>query len=314
MKIAFIGNFVTTSTETHHKKTFEKLGHTVIPFQENRTSVAEIMQEAVNADMLYYTHTHGWRVDTDEKIKWMFVELKRLNIPTVGFHLDLWLGLEREKDLHTDPYWRIEHFFTVDKYMADHLCQNTNTKGYYLPPGVVEDECILGTPNHEKYPYEIIFTGSGHYHPEHKYRGELIKWLKETYGDKFGHYGSGGLPQIRGLELNNLYATAKIVIGDTLCKNFNYGYYFSDRLVDVPARSGFMIFPYIQGVEMMFDIGRELITYKFNDFAELKEKIDFYLLNDEKREQIRLAGFKRAKESHTYTRRLQYIIDTLNLK
>lgn len=313
MTIAFIGNHSAEhSTENHHRKTFEKLGHTVIQLQENKTTVDEVMKHAVNADMLYFTHTHGWKFGTDAEVVEMFQTLRRLNIPTVGYHLDLWLGLEREKDLKNDPYWNIEHFFTVDKAMADHLNEHTETKGYFLPAGCFEDDCYIAEPNYQKYPHEIIFTGAKLYHHEWPYRQKLIEWLHKTYGSRFAHYGNGGLPVIRGSELNVLYSSAKIIVGDTLCKDFSYEYYFSDRLFEVPGRGGFMIFPNIRGIEFMYEVGKEIITYTFEDFEWLQNKINHFLRTDNpRREEIRLAGHNRVKSAHTYTHRLKQLLQTL---
>jgi hypothetical protein len=176
---------------------------------------------------------------------------------------------------------------------------------------VFEDECVLGTPNLEKYPHEIIFTGSKGYHKEFPYRGQLIDWLHSTYGNRFAHYGGGGLPTIRGLELNNLYASVKIVIGDTLCKNFDYPYYFSDRLFEVTGRGGFMIFPYIKGVEDYFRNMDEIALYNYNDFEGLSAMIDNYLVKDEIREAMRFTAFERTKNEHTYTHRLKTILNTI---
>lgn len=314
MIILFIGNFeVDYCTEVHHKKTYEKLGHTVIPFQENRTSALEVMKYLLGADILVWTHTHSWRVDSNENIIKMLSAFRKKNIPTVGYHLDLWKGLEREKDLSSDPYWNIEHFFTVDKLMADWLNENTNTKGHFLPAGVFEDECYIAEPNHEKYPHEIVFTGSKGYHKEHGYRPKLIEWLQRTYGDRFAHYGGGGLPTLRGHELNVMYASAKIAVGDTLCKGFDYPFYLSDRAFEQPGRGAFTIFPYIRGIEFMYELGKEIVTYKFADFGQLKALIDYYISEHGKyeREQIRLAGHIRAKNTHTYTHRLSQLLETL---
>lgn len=315
MNILFIGNHIPShSTETHHRKTFEKMGHTVIQIQENNTSIKEISDKFVDVDLVYWTHTHSFRFGEPAEVVKLFSEIKEL-VPVIGYHLDLWLGLERQKDLSSDPYWMcLTHFFSVDKLMADWLNEHTAIKGYYLPPGVYEDECYIAEPDRIKYPHDIVFTGSKGYHKEYPYRGILIDWLQKTYGDKFAHYGGGGLPGLRGHELNTLYASAKVVVGDTLCKGFDYPYYFSDRLPETTGRGGFLIFPFIKGVEIMYDLGRELIAYKYGDFEDLKVKIDYYLNNDEKREELRLAGHKRAKASHTYTQRLSHIMETLNIK
>lgn len=315
MKIAFIGNFEAEfSTENYHKKSFEALGHEVICFQENKTSVQAILEKAFECDFLYWTHTHGFKIGHPKDIQNMFKRLKAAGKPTVGYHLDLWLGLQRENDLKSDSYWNIEYFFTVDKLMADWLNNNTNTKGYFLPAGVPESECFIGTPNLKKYPHEIIFTGSKGYHKEYPYRVQLIDWLRSTYGSIFEHYGGGGKETIRGKELNNLYASAKIVIGDTLCKGFTYPEYLSDRAFEVPGRGGFMIFPYIEGVDRHFEPNEEVVFYEYGDFEGLKATIDHYLKDDKNREEIRLKGFERAKSEHTYKHRIEHILNTIFLK
>lgn len=332
MRITFVGNFdVPFSTESHHKWTYEKLGHEVIALREAKTSKEVILENALKSDLLVWTHTHGWITEGMEEI---FRICKEKNIPTVGYHLDLFKGISREINLDTDPYWNIEYFFTADKNFVPDL-KAKGIKAYYLPAGVVENECYMAEPDRQRFPHDIIFTGSKGYHNEWPYRSKLINWLQETYGDKFGHYGGDGIGNIRitGDDLNILYASAKIVIGDTLCKGFDYPDYFSDRLFEVTGRGGFMIFPSIEGLNDMFQVGNEyalnaikdiidpkisdlqhrceLVIYTFDNFDVLKNTIDYYLEHDEDREKIRLAGFHRTKKDHTYTKRLEYLLKTV---
>lgn len=312
MKIVFIGNFdIDYTTETHHKKTFEKLGHEVITFQENKCDINDILREATNSDMLYWTHTHGWKVGTDEQVVFLLSELKRLGIPSVGYHLDLWLGIQRQKDLETDPYWNIQYFFSVDKMMVDLMNTREDLpKSFFLRAGVFEDDCYLGTPR-EEYKTDVLFVGSRNYHVEWPYRPHLIRWLEETYGPRFKQYGGGGLGTIRGKDLNDLYASSKVVVGDTLCKDFNYPDYLSDRVFETTGRGGFIIHPYISGLEECFTLGEEIGSYPFNNFELLKKKIDFYIENDALREKIRLAGHGRTKKEHTYTNRIHELLTIL---
>src|SRR5258708_5719926 len=160
---------------------------------------------------------------------------------------------------------------------------------------------------------DIVFVGSRGYHSEWPYRPQLVDWLKQTYGSRFHHFSgeveSEGLK--RGLELNQVYADAKVVVGDTLCINFDYPYYFSDRLFETTGRGGFTIFPYIKGIEKCFLPGKEIVTYNYGDFEQLKSLIDYYLEHDEEREKIRLAGFTRAKKDHGYCKRWEYILETV---
>jgi hypothetical protein len=309
MKILFLGNFEAEhSSENYYLKTFRKLGHEVVTLQEGKATSRDIVRNSGDIGMFFWVKTHGWNT---QGITSILKDFKVKGIPTVGFHLDLYMGLQRWKQYEHGDYFQVEHFFTVDKLMADWLNQNTQTKGYFLPAGVFEDECFLGTPNKEKYPHDIIFTGAKGYHPEWPYRPQLIDWLQANYGSRFGHYGNGGMAQVRGVELNNLYASAKIVIGDTLCKDFNYPWYSSDRLFEVCGRGGFLIYPYITGLETFYEAGEEIEFYEFGDFFGLKQLVNKHLENDKQREQMRVAAFERTIHEHTYTNRLQTILNTI---
>lgn len=315
-KICFIGNFeVDYSSESHYLKTLEKLGYEVMPLQENQTTITNIdrLFSDQNCDMLFWVHTHNWSIPSGD-VKSMTMEdllrkLKVSGIPAVGYHLDLWKGLEREKDLETDPYWNIEYFFTCDKLFVDDL-KAKGIKAYFLPAGVFEDECYIGDIK-EEFKHDVIFVGSRGYHSEWPYRGQLIEWLEKTYGSRFAQYGGGGKGTIRGKDLNNLYASSKIVIGDTLCKNFDYPFYSSDRLWETIGRGGFLIYPKIYGLGKHFTDKKEVIYYPYNDFEYLKYAIDYFLEHDQEREKIRIAGFERCKREGTYTQRLEFILDVI---
>lgn len=307
MKIAFLGNFnVDHSSESHYLKTLLKMGHEVSIYQENSSMVD--VSVPTDIDMFFWIHTHGWQTPGIGELMLM---LKARNTPIVSYHLDLWVGIDRIKDLDVDPYWKyVDYFFTADKNFVPEL-EKRGIKAYYLPAGVYEDECYLAESNRDKYPHDIVFVGSRNYHHEWPYRKQLIEWLESTYGDRFAQYGGGGKGTIRGYELNALYSSAKVVVGDTLCKDFNYPDYFSDRLFETTGRGGFLIFPNIKGLDALFEIDKEMVTYEFGNMAGLKQKVNYYLSHDEERETIRLTGHNRAKRDHTYTQRLSYLLNTV---
>jgi len=308
MKIVFLGNFgVSYSSENHHVKTLESLGHEVIKLQEGKIDGNEIVRQALTSDLFVVVHTHGWITPILPLSD--VLRLLKGKVTTLTYHLDLWFGIERQKDLETDDFYKlIDHFFCTDKLMADWFNDNTKVKGHFLPAGVYHEETYLvDLPKTN----DVIFVGSKSYHQEWKWRPQLIDWLSQTYGDRFKHYGNDGLGVVRGDELNRLYASTKIVVGDTLCLNFNYPYYLSDRVFETTGRGGFLLMPYIKGIEDLFEVGKEIITFKFGDFKDLKKKIDYYLEHDEEREKIRIAGFERTKKDHTYKNRWIKILETI---
>lgn len=310
MKIVLYGNFlVDYCSEVHYAKTLENMGHIVVRLQETTTRTEIVLAESLKADMLVWVHTHSFINRGSSTMTHVLQRLKERGVPTVAYHLDLYMGLKRWQDYENSPYMQVQHFFTVDKLMAYWFNDNTPVEGHYLAAGCFDQEALLF--DNEKV-NDVIFVGSKGYHKEWDYRPKLINWLAETYRDRFKHIGGDGSGVVRRLDLNHLYGSSKITVGDTLCLNFDYPYYFSDRLFESTARGAFLIFPYIKGIEDYFELGKEIVTYEFGNFEQLKELIDYYLKHDDEREAIRKAGFERAKREHTYTQRWQKILEVVN--
>lgn len=310
MRITFLGNHsVDYSSEAHHCKSLESLGHDVIRLQEGKAQGQEVLAEAERSDMLVVVHTHGWGTP-GLPIHQVLEQVNAKRIPTVTYHLDLWMGLQRQRDLQKDPFYRqIGHFFTVDQRMADWLNNNTPVKGHFLPAGVFHEECYISEePSADA--NDVIFVGSKRYHPEWLWRPQLIDFLRSTYGSRFTHVGGDGdTGTKRGDELNRIYANSKVAVGDTLCLGFDYPYYASDRLFEAPGRGGFQIFPRIEGISQWFD--GTLKTFEFGDFDGLKALIDYYLEHDAERESLRRAAHNHVKQHHTYRNRWQKILKTV---
>jgi hypothetical protein len=312
-KIVFLGNFrFDFSSETHHVKSLESLGHRVVKLQEKKATDQEILNAAMQSDLFIWVHTHGWETPGNFGMERVLSRLKANNVPTMTYHLDLWFGLERQKDLDKDPiYSNIGHFFTVDKQMAEWFNSNTSVIGHYMPAGVFGEECTY-TPTTKK--LDVIFVGSKGYHPEWPYRPKLIDWLTGTYRRNFRHYGGDGIKALRGEDLNTLYAMTKVVVGDTLCPDFKYESYWSDRVYETLGRGGFIIHPYIKGMEKEFKDKEHLVFYEYNNFNQLKKLIDYYLEHEEEREAIRLAGHNLVKNNYTYKHRWQSILKELGIE
>jgi hypothetical protein len=61
------------------------------------------------------------------------------------------------------------------------------------------------------------------------------------------------------------------------------------------------------GLNELFHVGKEIVLYNNGD--DFLEKIHFYLAHDNEREQIAVAGQKRALQEHTYYHRVKTIVN-----
>ncbi|MFH0902130.1 MAG: glycosyltransferase [Pseudomonadota bacterium] len=314
MVIAYVGNFEARtpsgelfSTESHLSASLEQLGHTVVRLQENRVTAEQVafrVRECA-ADLFLWTKTGEWlRGDREEM-------LRVIKCPTVAYHLDLYAGLPRSANVDSEPWWRCKYVFTADGG-SDDFWREHRINHYWAPPGVYGKECYLAEPGPER--YDVIFVGSGKngYHPEWPYRKQLLDWLANTYGERFVLFGRGGeLECVRGAALNQLYASAKVVVGDSLCLGFQHRRYWSDRVPETLGRGGFLIHPAVSGLEQFFRNREHLVTYDYGDFDGLKQTIDYYLAHDEERETIRLVGHEEVKSRHTYANRMAWMLETV---
>ena len=305
MRIGFLGNFrVPHSSESHHAATLEALGHEVVRLQENATDAGRIAEVGCASQLFVWIHTHGW---TTPDMRLALDRIKAAGVPTMTYHLDLWRGLRRESDIRSSEYWDLDHFFTVDRLMADWLTANTPVRGHFLPAGVFAPDCYL-TDQPSPHANDVVFVGSYRYHPEWPWRPQLIDFLKSTYRDRFTHIGPGGVTSLRGEDLNRLYSGSKVAVGDSLCQGFTYPWYTSDRLFEAPGRGGFQIFPNIVGVSEWIP---DMPLFGFGDFPALKCLIDRYLDDTAERERLRLSVHEHVKTHHTYTQRWETILTEL---
>jgi hypothetical protein len=303
LKIGFIGNFeVPFSTENDRAWSFEKLGHKVVKFQENITIVEDLMTRIDDIDVFFYSHTHGWEINL---LTEFFDHCKKRGVPTASVHLDRWAWLTRESDVGNEATWFTEYLFMADgSPEAKELYEkNGITNWHWIKPGVLERDCYIAGSDRQRFPHDVIFVGSRGYHPEYPFRAGLIDWLTKTYGEKFGHYGGDGAAggTIRQHDLNVLYASAKVVVGDSCFGNRPY--YWSDRVTETIGRGGFLLHPANQGLYI-----EGMATYETGNLHNLKTNIDFWLQNDEIREQHRQKSHKWVKQNETYTQRAEEML------
>ncbi len=302
MKIVYLGNFKWSfCTESHISKTLELMGHEVIRLQEDMTGVDHVIEEANNADLFLWTRTPGLLQGDG----WQMI--RKIKVPKISYHLDLYMGLSREKDVPDDPFFFTDYVFQADgdpESMEKFKALGINA--YWMPPAVYGPEMKLGTPK-EEFKHDTAFIGNYNYGHEEwrEYRQKVLDMVKDNFDYEI--YPNAEYPIVMDQTLNDVLASTQIMIGDSVCLGLTHKNYWSNRLVEEIGRGGFVIFPKIPGIETQFELDRELITYELGNMDDLKHKIKYWLEHPGERSEIQMAGFERAKRDHTFERRLQEV-------
>ena len=313
LSVAYLGNHRTEpgmtdadrfTTETGVANAFENLGHRVLRLNEKFTRLPEIITACRESDLFLWTRTGGWLQCNGFE---MLQRIKRIGIPSASLHLDLFWGLDREKEISFDPYWLVDYCATADGG-HDEEFKKAGVNHIWINPGVRRDECYLAEPRQDL-ACDVAFVGSYSYHEAHP-RKQLIDFLRSTYGPRFRLFGAAG-DSWRKHALNQLYASAKVTVGDS-CFAGKYKKYTSDRLPESLARGSCLCWPVIEGITEEFTNGVHLRLYNSGDWGGLKFTIDEMLsYTESERTAIRKAAVAKALEGWTWDRRVQQLLDTI---
>ena len=219
-------------------------------------------------------------------------------------------------DLFT--HWRIIEriapaytiFFSSDSAILEKLKELNFNNCFYLPEAVDLNSKNPAFENRKSL-YDTVFIGS--YDPnvwQHRERflkaikGSGLKvWGPETWKKtslKDNYQG-----QARGEQMFDIYRAAKIALEIPWDDKVSQA--VGSRPFEVMS-AGSCLFMY----DVRKDMTKTFIPNKeyvpFLNEKELKEKIDFYLKNEERRENIARAAYKTIVSNHTYKKRMEQII------
>jgi hypothetical protein len=321
LSIAYRGNFQPDlpdgipawSTETHVAGSLEALGHEVVRVQEDRDDWSATARMAKDCDLFLWTQTydfaHRWpREDAEMALGWLGERM-----PTAGVHLDLWWGLQRERELYEEPFFnRLQYLFTAD---GDHDQQwvELGVEHHWMPPAVYRPDCVPGTPV-DGWDFDVAFVGSweGYGHAEWwPHRSAMLDFLTDRYGDRFHCWPEPGKAAVRGEALNNVMASVKVVVGDS-CFADRSNRYFSDRAFETMGRGGCLVTPHVPGfVDIAGLPGVHYMTFPPDDMEALRTQIDYLLTHDEERRLIQASGQHHTRLYNTYENRLSDVLDVI---
>lgn len=322
MRVLYVGNHSTPhSTESHLVRALEANGHEVIAVQESPVAFQAVPRQASrhHPDFVLWTHTHGLAPEpTHPRQQQMLDQLAALGVPTVAYHLDRWWGLDREQQVFDEPFFRCDLVCTADGgHDAEWVKAGVNH--VWFPPAVLSSECVPGRVRPE-YRSEIAFVGSwqGGYHDEWTHRSDLVRFLRDNYGDRVRFWPRPGEHAIRGRDLCDLYASVDVVVGDScLVPNADGSpcvRYCSDRIPETIGRGGFLLHPFVPGIlygDGLWSSGDDCEGWTLGDWDHLGERIETWLTLPVERERVARRGRAHTLEHHSYERRMVQLVDSM---
>jgi hypothetical protein len=325
--IAYIGNFRPEhSTENDVRRTLEDMGYQVHAYQEDEIGDWQSLISALTdedgehlPDVILWTSTHDYAEKVGHEVQLeMQWEARRSAVPSIGFHLDRWWGLDRWKRVLTQPFFRCDYVLTADGGHQDEF-ELAGVNHLWSPPAIAPHNAVRGTFRPEL-ACDVVFVGSwaGGYHEEWQHRPQLIKHLRRKWPKRLELWGSGR--NIRGQDLADLYASAKVVVGDSCLVPKTDGspmtHYCSDRVFETVGRGGLLVHPFVPGVlgaEDLLECGNHALGWDLGHWDKLDEVITWALDSPETVEQIRQEGFDHVKANHTYANRLDWALGLVGL-
>ena len=282
-KIAIIGKFIKLHDEEYIARSFESIGCEVARINEklSRYEIFELLEHH-NPDIVLWTKLN---VGEAKKIRDFCSKYK-----TVCWVFDLYIGYQRENRLNS-PAFTADYVFTTDGG-HDKEFKERGINHKCLRQGIWKDECVLYPFN--KIEHEIVFVGS-----DNPYFPERTKFIEELGAKWFGRLSTN---ELRGLNLNEVYAKSRIIIGDSVYSP----YYWSNRVVETLGRGGFLIHREVEGLKEEYPY---LVTYKNKD--DLLAKIDYYKQHEGERREIIRKNYKWVRDNYTMDKKCQELLNNL---
>jgi len=161
--------------------------------------------------------------------------------------------------------------------------------------------------------YDVTFVGQPHGN-----RREIIQSLRGS-GINVHAWGNGWKSgRLSQEEMIRVFNQSRINLNLTKASTPNQGArddqnpeQIKGRSFEIPGCGGFQISELAEDLGNYYEIGKEIVC--FEDVDDLREKVCYYLSNEDERTAIAQAGYQRTLREHTYTHRFVDIFKQLGL-
>jgi len=284
-----------------------------IPFvglleKEKMNKLLPIAAEEYQPDILFVLMGDTIFPETLEKIK-------KSGITTVNwFHDSVLEPLRKDFVQKISPYY--DYFFMIDS--EDVLNYTKIDAGFVktIPLAcqpIVHKRIDLIEEEKEKYRSEVCFVGTIKYN-----RKQLLAQLSDFdlgiwgyWEDKVAELNKCLRGQhIFGEEAVRIYNASRIVLDIHLTYKSEYKQFnVTPRVFEVPASRALLLTNESPLLKDLYEIEEEIVSYK--NEKELKDLIHYYLRHPAEREDIARKGQTKAYKEHTYEKRFEDMLSTI---
>lgn len=167
--------------------------------------------------------------------------------------------------------------------------------------------------------YDVTFVGQ-----PHSNRLKIIQSLRDS-GINVHVWGNGWKSgHISQEEMIRVFNQSRINLNLTKASTCSQGLQYArahahrqnpeqikGRSFEIPSCGGFQLSGSVEDLNDYYEVGKEIVC--FEDVDDLREKIYYYLSNEDERAAIALVGYQRTLREHTYAHRFANIFERLGL-
>jgi glycosyltransferase involved in cell wall biosynthesis len=254
---------------------------------------------------------HFWVDWGEDALPWKQWEIPKDGGKTIYVISDAHLG----RKYRFDKAWTMDYaFFNQKKEMEEYINlyrqpeKKPNTHISWLPHAF-EPKAYPNIETIKK--YDVCFIGHIQNRMEKNFNGfSRAEALDRLFHEFPNFYYGSRHPAYSGKNLfedaARHFSESKVVFNVCIHEDINM------RLFEVLGTGSFLLTNWIPTLPELFKDGVHLVTYKSLD--EMVERTRYYLKHEKIRMKIASQGYKEAIAKHTYTNRLQSILEVLGFK
>lgn len=241
----------------------ESLGWQVEHLPARGIATDDVVRASKDADCLLWARTHHHQ--PDGPVGDMLRRVEDGGTATVGLHLDLYWGLpHREPQIGNHPWWSCQYIFTADGGVRDWRGRGVNH--YWCPPPMGSRFLGRAQPA-ARFMHHAAFVGGIVPHIHGPHRANLLAWAWGQWGLGFARYG--GLRKVWGAELSALYASARVVVGDSA----RAPRYWSDRVPLSLGRGALLAHPVVDGMDELGLTDDVMVRYRWGHYGDIADRL-----------------------------------------